>query len=173
MTGIITDKKFKTVMLASIVMSLIAHSFRYFNAAYGLDNVTISSVGSVFSFTNAKWLLSASWVLSGFQSVPWLDGMISMLLISFSVYMLIAIFKIENRLNIWIVAGICQTSPSIIASNTYGGAYTFYVALFFGVLGAYIAIQSDEFDIRRMTGSIICIMLSAAVYGSYVEVTPE
>ncbi len=171
---IISEKSkniFKTSAYAAVVTGLIAHAFIYTNIAYGRDNSCISVSDVHMDLSGTKWLQFVLYYLTGKQNLPWLSGVISIAAMTVVTYMLIKMFKIKSVVGIWITAGICQTSPSIISSNTYGFSYIFYIALLFSVMGAYFAWNEERFGRKRYILSILSIMASAAMYGSYITVT--
>lgn len=169
---IMNNDRLKISIYASVITGLIAHGLIYLNVAYGGDNCITALHGNLkLDLSGTKWLQFMCYYITGKQNIPWLSGVISLFIMSVIIYMLIEILGIKLKASIWIVAGICQTSPALISSNTYGYAYVFYIALLFAVMGCYFIYNDAKPILWHDLASSISFMASAAIYGSYISVS--
>lgn len=170
-TNILDNRKLRLSIIVTIIIAIITYTFKFTNATYGWDNVSISLRNVYPGFGGAKWLGWSEPLITMLQSLPWLEGVIGTFLMAVTVYFLILIFEIETMVGIFAVAGICQVSPTIIIANTYGFSITFYLALLFAVLGAYFLVAPSVITLKHVLVSIMCIAVSAGYYGAFLTTT--
>ena len=170
---IIDYGKLKVALISTCVFMFLAYTFAYTNGIFLFDasfiyrgiNLTPDSVSD-------KWLSPYLSVLDMGVNLPWLGGIFTVLFMVISVYLIVDMLNITNKVGIWAVAGLCSTNSSIICQQEYtGGSYTGEIALFFACLAAWYAIKGKA-SFKSMILTIVFVALSAGTYGSYVSVTP-
>lgn len=167
------NERLKTSFISTYVMSLITNAFIYLNPVYAHDSCSLSTWPCYNSYTAARWFQSYLYNITDWTNATWLSGLLSTFFMFIAVYEIIVCIDIKKNINIWLVAALCVTDATAIATNLYGEQYVIFAALLFGCVSARMMISSNIRN--RFIRSIIIILLAclcAATYGVYFAVIP-
>lgn len=167
-------EKLAFCIFVTVLIGLIAHAYQFFQSSFSHD-----SLDSIFSdLSEMKWKIALGRflvpLLSEFRGKflnPWLIGIISLFLISISVFLIAEIFNVNSKPLLFLMSGIMATNLTIVAMTaTYLYELDYDMcALFFAVLAVYFLTKRNDF-IFWICGTV-SIILSLALYQSYIEVT--
>lgn len=154
--------------VSAFLFGLTAHMFAFTNKLVNADEVQ-SLLGKGATITSGRWGLEAVKLLFPDYSLPWLWGLVSLVLISLSVCLIIRLFDIKSPLIKVLLAGLITSFPSqtgvfcfMFTSSAY--AFSFLCA----VLAAYLFCRGVK---RR---GIVCAVLMTAslgIYQAYIALT--
>lgn len=178
--------KFTTSLLSSVVLTLIAHGFNFFNATFANDRIAFFSeppTNGAGTEVAGKWFAQYYDGIRGYSYLPWLIGVLSMIYLTLAVYITVDLLRIEKLLSIWIVAGLYTTNVSVITANLYG-VDDFMFALVMAAFSAWFwNLKDRDYEgkffvfckkhmVIRLICSAICLALCVGVYGAYAPVAP-
>jgi len=102
-----------------------------------------------------------------FYYMNWVTGVLQVLFLSFTVFILIKAFDVQNKLHASLIAGVMVTFPVIAETNLFfhdAAPYTF--AIFISTLGFYL---TKTYKFGCIVGMFL-IMLGLAIYQSKISV---
>jgi|GEM_PF-5030266 len=163
-------KKLKVAALSTFFFGLIAHMFMYTNPIFVGDSIALyQNVFILGNFTGGRWLGMLLQGLVGGLSLPWLFGLITLVLITLSAYYTCKVLNINRTVSIVVISALMITYPSITASHAYlSSVFVYACALLLSVLAAFHIIKNT------WTGyglGLLFIVLSLGCYQAYVSFT--
>lgn len=150
---------------------MAAHAFAYFNATYFHDRSGMFSSIQFDSAVRAKWMAQYIDLLTVFAYLPWLFGVLVLIFLAFSVYMIVYVLEIKYTLNIWLIAGICITNASVINAHMYW-PHEILAALPLALISAWVWKKEELYPAVRIGAGALCVGASLACYGAYTSVAP-
>lgn len=159
---------FKVVFYSTIIWGMIAHAFVYLNVEYTHDSLMVVSTDNIWQISLGRFLQPIYRIFRGRVNAPWLIGILSLLFLAISIWLMVDLFNIRNRIYAIAISGICVTNVSIICMNaTYiPWADIFALALLLAVTSAWMTFR---FRYGYLLGAIT-LFLSMALYQSYLTV---
>ena len=107
-------KECKIAVVSVIVFGLLAHNYMFTNKLPNYDDMGITGFGATFRL--GRWFL---WVLGSIvyhldfsYSLPWINGIVSLVFIAVSAALLVYIFNLKNKLSIILISGMLVVFPS-------------------------------------------------------------
>ena len=164
--GIWNNEKISTSLIATTIFCLITHGYAYTHTTFFADRMGFFNQPSFGGAAAGRWFQQYVYLLFRSSYLPWLDGVLTILILAFSVYLIVSILNIKKKLSIWIIAGLCATNGSVIAAHMYW-AYSILIALLFACLSAYFWKRDDWKPVIRIAGAAGFLCLSFATYGAY------
>lgn len=159
--------RFRLPFCTSFLFGLLAYGYAFTNKLINHDEASsLFSKGA--TVTSGRWGLGALDSIFPNYSMPWIYGLITVLLISLSVCLLISMFRIRNRLLQVLLSGSIVVFPSII--GLFGYMFTsssFALAFFLAVLAVALVKSSGKWQILFGLG---CLVFSLSIYQSYISV---
>lgn len=153
---------------SAFIFGLAAHMFAFTNKLVNADEVQ-SLFGKGATITSGRWGLEAIKPLFPDYSLPWLWGLVSLVLISLSVCLIIRLFDIKSPLIQVLLAGLVTSFPSqtgvfcfMFTSSAY--AFSFLCA----VLAAYLFCRGVK---RRGIVCAVLVTASLGIYQAYIALT--
>ncbi len=166
--GKICIAKYKFSFIASLVTGLLTYVFAFTNKLINHDEVTGLFVkGSGLS--SGRWALDFMHYLFPNYSMPWIYGVISVLLIAFSSCIIISVFEIKNKLLQMLLSGCIMAFPSLIGTFSYMFASTSYTFSFLLAVLAFYLFTKNKWMYKIF--GMIALTISIGIYQSYVSVT--
>ena len=169
--NLIKNVRLKTSFLATCIMCMLAHSYSYFNVALKLDRerwFTRYLINSKSMLATGKWFANIPGVLRQGAYLPWLSGIITVIMLAFSVYMICVVLKVDKGLSVWLIAGLVVTDCNIIMAHFYT-PYDYAFALLCACASAWIWSRNDLKIAVRIPVGAAGIMLCLGVYGAYAS----
>ena len=162
-------KKYQISFLSSIFFGLISYMYMFTNKFPNGDDVRFLFYkgGSV---SHGRWGLELVSIILPDVSMPWLWGIISIFILSFSAYLIIKIYCIENKYFQIFLSAIIMTFPSNICIFTYMFTSTGYmIAALFSILSVYFIYKRK--NKINYCFAVICSVLQLSIYQPYITTT--
>lgn len=158
--------EYNTPLAVSWLVGLLAHMFVFTNKFVNHDEV-MYLFGKGATFESGRWMLALTGLIFPDVSMPWINGIISLTLISVSVCIIIRIFEIRNKVLQGLLAGllVCFPAQDSIFCFTFTCA-PYAMALFLSLLSIYI--YSCFFGIKRFFLSVCILVCALGIYQSYI-----
>ncbi|MCL2811728.1 MAG: glucosyltransferase domain-containing protein [Clostridia bacterium] len=156
----------KTTFFSAIASGLLTHTFMFTNKLPGWDEFW-QLFHTMHYPQSGRWL---QWLPAAFStswSMPWVNGLLGILYLSFSACLIGALLKIKTPLYCVLLAGIIQVFPlnaSTFAFMQCADAYFF--ALLLSCLAAYLTVRY-RFGFCAGIGLLAC---SLGIYQSYFPI---
>lgn len=160
-------RQHRTSFLTSLILGFLAYGFAFSNKLINHDeaHALFMKGGTV---TSGRWGLGALDAVFPNYSMPWIYGIISILLVAAAVCVLVSVFNIRNRLIQGLLAGTVTVFPSLI--GLFGYMFTsssFALAFFLAVLSVQMLLKPK---FRYLLAAIVCLVVSLSIYQSYISV---
>lgn len=161
-------KRLKLSMLGAALFSLAANGFSYMNFTPQHDALIESYWYSRSHLIGlGRFLLNGYMAVRGKLPMPWAAGMLSIVFLGLSVYLLTKTLGMDTRAEILLSAGfmsanLCMTSLNAIFQY-FTDAYMF--ALMTACLGAYLL--SGQPGLRRGAGAAAGFLVSMGIYPAF------
>lgn len=161
----------RKVFLYTLVIGILTHAFRMTNTMICSDSTNyFYTISASWVTTLGRFLLPSVEVFRGKVELPWLIGLISLIMIGLSTVLFVRLFDIRDNVGLIIAAWIFSANP--VVTSIFAYMYTadgYMIALLFSVLAAYLCIR------RKKAAGIILGALSLAVslgfYQAFISVT--
>lgn len=172
MKAIRTDlPRLKQAFFYTLIFSLAAHAYLYFSLAPSHDSMNMLISGP--DYTREQLLVGRFAeplyrFFRGDYPVPWLTGMLSMIFLAASVFLVTGLLDIRDRLSVALLCGLFAASPTVTATNaTYNYCTDVYaMALLLACAGVWL------WQTRPGWGFLAAIplfALSMGLYQSYID----
>lgn len=161
-------KKNRVPLLSALIFGFLAHAFAFTNKLVNHDEVQCL-------FSKGATVVSGRWGLGALDSVfpnvsmPWIYGVITIVLLAISVCFLVSILRIRCKWMQLLTAGLVLTFPSLTGTFGYLFTSSSYGAAFLLAVGSVWLLQNRSG--RYWLGAILCMVLSLSIYQSYISLT--
>ena len=153
---------------ACLLFALAAYMFVFTNKLLNLDEIA-GLFGKGETFTSGRWALRLTSFFFPDYSMPWINGLLSVFLLTTAVCLVIDVFEIQSRMEQILLAGLLMTFPSQTLTYTYMFTCAPYaLALLLAVASVYLTLQGGK---GRFALGIVCLCLSLGIYQAYLSVT--
>ena len=162
----------KTAFIAVLILGLMAHGFAMFNRLSVHDNShCLFTIGATFEVN--RWGLGLIYRLQVYTtktfSLPWFNGLMSVIFIGCAAMVLMKIFDIKSKLVGVIIGGLMVVFPMV--TGTFSFMFTtwpYFMGLLFAFLAAYYLTR--EINLKNMIISVIWLTLSLSLYQAFLGV---
>ncbi len=154
--------------LSSLIMGLLAYGYAFANKLPNHDDISyLFSKGATVD--SGRWGLELLRYVIPDISMPWLYGLISLLLLGISVCLIVRMLAIRRPLYQVLVAGLIVCFPSQLGTFCYMFTSSCYaVAFLLAVLSAFLAAEGDW---KSLLLSALCLVLVLSIYQAYLALT--
>lgn len=178
------NKRLKCSLISSIIICMIAHGYAYFNEYFARDrfvyfghqsriwNVYNDKYSSGINQVSERWLLNLLPDPLHGSHLPWLGGILTMLVFGIAIYLICRVLDIDSLAGIFAAAVLTATNYSVICGHFYD-AVTVSIALFMACMSAWFWYRDDFHIVIRMIGSSAFFCFSLSYYGGYTSVAPS
>lgn len=154
-------------LISSAVFGALAYFYAFTNKLVNHDEVqSLFMKGATVD--SGRWGLGALDSIFPNYSMPWIYGIITIVLMAVSVCMILNTFQIRNRLLQVLVSGSVLVFPSLIGTFGYMFTSSSYAVSFLLAVLAVWFIQKEHWLWGLPAG--ICMVLSLSIYQSYIAV---
>ena len=159
-------RQYRTAFLSSLLFGFLAYGFAFTNKLINHDEAhsLFMKGGTV---TSGRWGLGALDTIFPNYSMPWIYGIITVVLVAAAICILVSLFGIRNRLLQGLLGGTVMVFPSLI--GLFGYMFTsssFALAIFLAVLSVKL-LQGRKLWMILPAGA--CLVLSLSIYQSYIS----
>lgn len=162
-------KKNQAVLISSFTVGLVTFFFCFSNKLETMDDLCcIFSQGSTVA--SGRWGLDLAAYFLPSASIPWLNGILSILLLSITICIIIQMFEIRNRLLAVLLAAVMISFPT--QTCTFGYMFTavpYALALLLSVIAAWLLSQS--LSGKNIALALFLMVWSLSMYQVYIAVT--
>lgn len=157
----------KIPLLCGVVAGLLAHMFAFTNKLVNADEVgALLSKGGGVDY--GRWAINATRFLFPDASMPWIYGVLTVLLFSVSACLIIKIFDIRNPFMQALLSVMLLVFPSLTALFCFMfTSAPFALALLLAVLSVYLGCREEK--LWRWIGCGL-LVLSLGIYQAYIAV---
>lgn len=164
-------------MIATVVSGIVIHLFGLMNVLQNYDNISTQPAGYGTGIQSGRWFLTilGDWdkEFMGAYNLPWVNGIIGILLLAVATYFLIDIFAIKDR-KFAILLGIgCAAFPSVASCMLFKYTIQYYaLAILMAVVAAYAVIKAPKrFMVLASILSAVLTACSLGIYQAYLPLT--
>jgi len=154
-------------LLCGVGAGLLAHMFAFTNKLVNADEVgALLSKGGGVDY--GRWAIDATRFLFPDASMPWIYGVVTVLLFSVSACLILRIFEIRNPFMQALLPVMLLVFPSLTALFCYMfTSAPFALALLLAVLSVYLGCREER--LWRWGGCAL-LVLSLGIYQAYIAV---
>lgn len=154
--------------LASLIWGFLAYTFAFTNKLINHDEV-----GQLFSkgatVTSGRWGLGLLDTIFPNVSMPWIYGVLTILIIAVSICLIVDLFAIRSKLIQALLAGCIMVFPSLIGVFGYMFTSSSYgLSFLLAVLAVWLVCRPCKWAVIPALG---CMVASLSIYQSYVSVS--
>lgn len=154
-------------LLSSAIFGALAYMFAFTNKLVNHDEVqSLFMKGATVD--SGRWGLGALDSIFPNYSMPWIYGVITIVLMAVSVCIILHIFHIRSKLLQALLAGSILVFPSLI--GTFGYMFTsssYAVSFLLAVLAVWLICKPNKF---WAIPALACMVLSLSIYQSYIAI---
>ena len=155
-------------LLSALLFGFAAHMFAFTNKLVNADEVE-SLFGKGATVTSGRWGLEAVKLIFPDLSMPWLYGVVSLILLAVSACLIIRLFEIKSPLMQILLAGMITAFPSQTGVFCFMFTSSAYALSFLlSVLCVWLFVKGG---LRRSFAAALCLALSLSIYQAYVALT--
>ena len=160
--------RYKVPFLASVIAGFASHTFMLTNKLINHDDIE-SMFGKGATVTSGRWGLELIKPIFPDCSMPWIYGLISIILISAAVCVMVELLEIRSKALQALAGGLVLTFPSLTGTFCFMFTSSAYALSFLlAVLAVY---EFTKGGAGRVALSILFVVLSLSIYQAYVAIT--
>lgn len=157
----------KIPFLASLIWGALAYMFAFTNKLINHDEVG-QLFGKGATVSSGRWGLSILDAIFPNVSMPWIYGVLTVILIAVAICLIIHLFSIRNRVIQILLAGTIMVFPSLIGVFGYMFTSSCYgLSFLLAVLAAWLVCRSCKWAVIPALG---CLVASLSIYQSYISI---
>lgn len=154
--------------LAALLTGLAAHMFMFTNKLVNHDEIEALFYKGA-TVTSGRWGLELSKLLLPNWSMPWIYGLLTLLLISVSVCVMLRVLEIRSKLSQILLAAAVVSFPSL--TGTYCFMFTsaaYGIAFILAVLCVWLYERGGQ---RNAALAALSLVLCLSIYQAYIAIT--
>ena len=153
---------------SALIAGLIAHTFVLTNKLPNHDDVAyLFSKGE--TIRSGRWGLELLRLVIPDYSMPWLHGIVSLLLLAISVCVIVQLFHIHSRLSQILLSALIVSFPSQVGTFCYMYTSSAYAVAF--LLSVLAVSEAARPGWLHAGISAVLIMLMFSIYQAYISIT--
>ena len=157
----------KTALLSAALFSLAAYMFVFTNKLLNLDEVA-GLFGKGETLSSGRWALYLTSFLFPDYSMPWINGLLSVLMLSVSAAVIVSLFRIERDVNKVLFAALFVTFPSQIITFSYMFTCAPYaLAVLTAVLSVVLTLKGGK---GKFILAALLLCFSLGIYQAYITI---
>lgn len=158
----------KVPFLSSFAAGLLAHGYAFTNKLVNHDEVE-SLFGKGATITSGRWGLELVKTLFPDWSMPWVYGIVSILLISLALCLAVKLLDIRSKPMQAILGMLVLSFPTLTGNFCFMFTSSAYALSFFlAVLSVHEYLRGGRV---HTVLSIVCLVLALSMYQAYISVT--
>lgn len=158
----------KLPLLASVIIGLLSYTFAFTNKLVNHDE-TYNLFGKGATLDSGRWGLGLLDSIFPNYSMPWIYGILTIILMAIAVAFIVRIFSIQSKPLQVLLAGCVIAFPSL--TGTFAFMYTsssYALGFLLAVVAAFLVQQKGMVYWIFAVG---CMVFSVAIYQSYIAVS--
>ena len=166
-------REYRYAFGGALLCGLLAYTYAFTNKLVNLDDLYYL-FGKGATLESGRWGLVLLSLVFPDYSMPWVYGILSLLLISFGIVLCIHMFSIQNKALQFLVAGLMVTFPAMAATFSYTFTISSYAVSFVtAILPAYLLYPKEgkRIDGKRAALALMSSVFSVSIYQAYIAIT--
>lgn len=163
-------KEYRFPIMGSLFCGFLAYTYAFTNKLVNLDEMLYLFSKGVTT-ESGRWGLELCSFLFPDQSMPWIYGVLSLLILTAGICLCIRIFSIQSHLLQFLLAGILITFPSQIATFAYTYTASSYAVSFLLAVCAVCFLCCSNRKPFHFVLALACSVLSVSIYQAYISIT--
>ena len=153
--------------LASVIWGFLAYTFAFTNKLVNHDEVS-QLFGKGATVSSGRWGLSILDTIFPNVSMPWIYGVLTVLIVAIAICLIQHLFAIRSHLVQVLLAGCIMVFPSLIGLFGYMFTSTSYALSFLlAVLSVWLVCNPCKWLLIPALG---CLVASVCIYQSYISI---
>ena len=154
----------KLAFVSTFIIGLICHAYMMTNKWVNLDDI-VQLVDNMERTSSGRWFLMFPSAIGSEFSLPWLNGLLTILYSAIMSSLVVAMFGIKSKINTILISGIIVTFPTIGSLMPFMNTQDSYQfgAMLAGI-AAYLLVKKEKGYII----STILLTLSLGIYQTYL-----
>lgn len=160
--------RLKLTFVSSFLLGLLIHAYKFTNNLPSHDSL-INNYSSQNIIGSGRWFLSIACSISSFYDLPWVNGIISLIMIALTTVMIVKLLNISNKIAIVLVCGMMASFPSV--TETYFFEFTadgYFLAMLFSAVASYLT-QVEETKVWKWIVAGVLLCISCGIYQAYIS----
>lgn len=159
-------------VLSSLLLGVLVHAYALMNVLQNHDNIYAQPSGYGTGLSSGRWTLTilgdlVEFMTGGFNS-PLMGGLIFLSFLAASVYFIVSMFHLHNRLSAAMVGMTFMVFPTVVSTMFYRFTAGYYgLSIFLAVLAAWILVKNKY----GFFYSAIFTAISLGIYQAYFPLT--
>lgn len=160
-------RKYALPLVSALVFGLLAHGYAFTNKLLNADEISALFTKGA-TITSGRWgLVLSSYVLPDY-SMPWIFGLISLVLIACAACLIVSVFEIKRPLLQAALAGAILSFPALVGNFSFMFTSSAYaVAILCAAASVWFFEKGGR--IRRVL-SVLLLALAMGIYQAYLSV---
>ncbi len=158
--------------LAALGSGVLVHMFGFVNVLHNYDDIAQQPRGYGTGVTSGRWLLSLLGdcfnAIGGNYNLPFLNGLLFLLLIAASAGFVVSAFQIQNQTSAVLMGILFAVFPSAFSTLVFRYTAAYYG---FSILLSVIAAWLPNRFTWGWLLSIVCIACSLGIYQAHIPIT--
>lgn len=157
----------KLCFASSVILGLVIHMYMLTNKLPNHDDIG-HLFGSDYGTASGRWLLPGVLGLDGDLSMPWLIGVISVLLLALSACLIAAVMRIRTPVSVVVLSALVVSFPAVASTFVYMfSADAYFLSFALACLSAFL---TDRYRFGFIGGAAV-LVLSLGIYQGYLGVS--
>lgn len=161
-------KSYRAPFIACLLAGLVTHGYAFLNKLVNHDEIE-SLFGKGATVTSGRWGLELVKILFPDWSMPWIYGLVSLLLMAAAVCLMLWMLDIRGRIRQVGLAALVISFPTLTGNFCFMFTSAPYAwAFFLAVLAAALFRRGGRGDAAL---SLVLLVLALGIYQAYIAVT--
>ena len=154
--------------LASVIWGFLAYMFAFTNKLINHDEVgQLFAKGATVS--SGRWGLGMLDMIFPNVSMPWIYGVITIVLIAVSICLILDLFDLRSRMIQVLLAGCIMVFPSLIGVFGYMFTSSSYgLSFLLAVMAVWLVCRPCKWAVLP---ALCCLVASVSIYQAYISIT--
>lgn len=163
----------RIAFLGAMAAGLTTHLFGIVNVLHNQDDIAQQATGYGTGVTSGRWFLTLLGdfcnILEGNHNLPFLNGILFLVLIAVSAGLVVSVFRIRNQTIAALTGALFAVFPTVFSTLTFRYSSVYYgIGIVLSVLAVWVL--QRQFRLRTIF-SALCIACSMGIYQAYVPIT--
>ena len=166
-------RSWKIAFCSTFFLGLLVHMYKFTNTLLNHDSV-FSYYTDLNIIGSGRWFLSTACGITSYFDLPWIIGIVSLVLLGLTAVLVVDIFAVENPVLILLTGGILAAFPGV--TQTFFFEFTadgYMLAVFLSAFAVWLTrIEMNKHTIytyARWALAAVCLCLSCGIYQAHVS----
>ena len=162
--------KYRYVILGTLITGFLAYTYLFTNKIPNHDDL-LGMFGKGSTVSSGRFGLGLMSYVFPDISMPWIYGVLTLIIITVGNCLLVKIFQIQNTVLQFLLGGIIVSFPSQIGTMAYMFTATSYaVAYVLSILAVYFIVNAKQKRIYILIAAL-CLVGTLSIYQAYLSIT--